>query len=67
MNTDKLFKVLAIAGALTAVIAVLGRFFKARTVLGGIMPDGMAASSLMICANTVLLFAIIAKLLEKKN
>ena len=50
-------------GVLLAIAAVVGRFHSARTVLGSVLPDGgIAASSLLLCANTVLLIAIFAKL-----
>ena len=56
----KIAWLLAAVGVLLAVYAVVGRFVDARSVLGRIIPGGIAASSLMIGANTVLLLAVLA-------
>ena len=58
---------LAAAGVFVAVYAVVGRFVYERTVLGYLIHNGMAASSLMTGANTILLLAILAALLGNKK
>ena len=57
--------VFAAAGVLLMIGAFLGRFIEARTVLGRIIPGGIAASSAMIGADTFLLLAILAYLYKK--
>ncbi len=59
---DKLPCIVAAAGVLVAVVALVGRFYQANTVLGGVLPGGVAASSLLLCANTLLLIAVFMKL-----
>lgn len=65
----KAFKLLsgvfAVAGVLLAACAVLGRFIYAPSVFGGVLPPGMAASSVLVAANTLLLLAVVAHLYKK--
>lgn len=58
-------RILAVAGVLLVVYAFLGRFIDRPSVFGYIKPGGMAASSAMIGANTLLLLAIVAHLFKK--
>ena len=62
----KLSYVFALLGVLLMIEAFLGRFIDAHTVLGRVIPGGIAASSAMIGADTFLLLAILA-FLYKKN
>lgn len=52
-------------GVLLMIWAFLGKFIDARTVMGYIIPGGIAASSAMIGANSFLLLAILAYLYKK--
>jgi hypothetical protein len=65
----KIFKILsyvfAAVGFLLMICAFIGRFIGARTVFGGIVPGGMAASSVMVGADSFLLLAILAYLYKK--
>lgn len=63
----KVAMLLAAVGVFVAVYAIVGRFVYDRTVLGCLIHDGVAASSLMIVANTFLLLAILAALLGDKK
>ena len=58
--------VFAAVGVLLMIESFLGRFIGAPTVLGRVIPGGIAASSAMIGADTFLLLAILA-FLYKKN
>ena len=57
--------IFAIVGVLLIICAFLGRFIDARTVFGGIIPGGMAASHVMVGADTFLLLAILVYLYKK--
>jgi hypothetical protein len=65
----KVFKLLsyvfAAAGVLLMVCSFFGRFIDGRTVFGKIIPGGMAASNVMLGADTFLLLAILAYLYKK--
>ncbi|MFC1496987.1 hypothetical protein ACFLS1_00750 [Verrucomicrobiota bacterium] len=64
-NLNMAVKVLVAAGILLALYSIAGRFLGGRAVLGWLIPGGMAASSAMIGANTLLLLAVLAKLCGK--
>ena len=55
----------ALAGVLLMIWAFLGKFIDAHTVMGRIIPGGIAASSVMVGADTFLLLAILAYLYKK--
>jgi hypothetical protein len=61
----KVSMALAAAGVLVAIYAVAGRFIGARTVLSYVVPNGMAAMSLLLGANTLLLLALLANAYSK--
>ena len=56
---------LALTGIALMLWSVVGRFVRAREVMGGVIPDGIAASSAMIGANTLLLLAVLAHFYKK--
>jgi hypothetical protein len=59
--------VFAVVGILLVICAVLGRFIDSQTVFGNFIPDGgMAATSVMLGADTFLLLAILAYLYKKE-
>ncbi|MDD4870974.1 MAG: hypothetical protein PHR77_10475 [Kiritimatiellae bacterium] len=61
----KLSQVLAVLGILLALVAVVGRFTYDTTVFGYFLKPGMAAQSVLIAANTLLLLALLANSYNK--
>lgn len=57
--------VFAAIGVLLMVYTFAGRFIDERTVLGSVISGGMAASTLMIGANSFLLLAVLSYLYKK--
>jgi len=58
---------LAGAGVALMAVSVVGRFLFARTVFGGFITNGMAASSVMLGAVALLLLAVLVELYSKKQ
>jgi hypothetical protein len=58
---------LTAVGILVAAYAVVSRFVYDQTALGFLIHNGLAASTVMIGANTILLLAILAKLFNDKK
>jgi hypothetical protein len=67
MKTKGVSRILTVVGTLMMLVAIVGRFVYARTVLGGLIPGGISAQSAMVGANTVLLLAILAYLYSPKE
>jgi hypothetical protein len=63
----RLSQALAVVAMLLAAYAVVGRFVYAPSVLGWMVRDGMAGSSVMMGTNTLLLLAILAELYGRKQ
>jgi len=64
---DILFHVFAILGVFLIFYALIGRFIRAPTVLGDLIPGGMSASSAILGANTFFLLSILAYLFKKES
>jgi hypothetical protein len=64
---DTLFHVFAVLGVFLIFYALIGRFIKAPTVLGDLIPGGMSATSAILGANTFLLLSIVAYLFKKES
>jgi predicted acyltransferase len=63
----KLSQALAAAGVLLIAYAVVGRFVDNPTVLGCIIKQGMAASTVLIGGNTLLLLALLVDAYSRKQ
>ena len=63
---NTLSHVFAVTGVLLIVCAFLGRFISDQTVFGDLIEGGMAAHSVMIGANTLLLLAILSNFYKEK-
>lgn len=64
---DTLFHVFAVLGVFLVFYALIGRFIKAPTVLGELIPGGMSSSSAILGANTFFLLSILAYLFKKES
>lgn len=63
----KVSMALAAVGVLVAIYALVGRFVGARTILGCFIHKGMAATSALLGANTLLLLALLANAYSKNK